>query len=275
MAKVPDNNPLLTCEEHIKNICSPFMATHQRLAFLDYMRLYKDGSCSPLSINAAATKYFFENDHTSFKYITLNPKAKNNVRVINSALCADEYMSNMKNFFRLDNILVITEKHFDYLDLFAIGGHAEDNDILNYYLEILSTLESFAKDFLVKTKKIIEEAQKNRLIPIEEVRNIYKGLFVKNHHNDTNQKQIDQKKILSVCAQPRFLEMAADNHILLSSREHECLSYLRRGYTMKAAAQQMEISPRTVETHFKKIKYKLKCYSKNQVLKLLDTEINH
>jgi DNA-binding CsgD family transcriptional regulator len=52
----------------------------------------------------------------------------------------------------------------------------------------------------------------------------------------------------------------------LSNREMECVGQLCKGKTMKGIASYLSISPRTVETHLRNIKYKLKCNYKSEII---------
>lgn len=51
-----------------------------------------------------------------------------------------------------------------------------------------------------------------------------------------------------------------------SNRELQCMRELCRGKTMKAIASCFGISPRTVESHFRNIKWKLQCNYKSQII---------
>ncbi len=52
----------------------------------------------------------------------------------------------------------------------------------------------------------------------------------------------------------------------LSAREMECLFYLLRGQAVKAIAQVLQLSSRTVESYFERIKYKFHCLSKAELI---------
>ena len=54
--------------------------------------------------------------------------------------------------------------------------------------------------------------------------------------------------------------------LLLTERQQECLSLLIRGKTAKQIANILDISLRTVEEHIIKIKQKLNCYNKSQLV---------
>jgi DNA-binding CsgD family transcriptional regulator len=57
--------------------------------------------------------------------------------------------------------------------------------------------------------------------------------------------------------------------ILFSKRESECLVALAKGKTYKQIAQQLNISPRTVESHINSIKRRSGCHFKSQIIDLI------
>lgn len=60
----------------------------------------------------------------------------------------------------------------------------------------------------------------------------------------------------------------------LSSREKECLYYLIRGMTARQIGSQLKLSNRTVEFYLERIKVKLRCASKSELIaKVLDEKI--
>lgn len=54
----------------------------------------------------------------------------------------------------------------------------------------------------------------------------------------------------------------------ITDRELNCLALIAKGYTMKAVALRLEISPRTVEMHLQNIKEKFGFSTKNQLVSL-------
>ena len=60
--------------------------------------------------------------------------------------------------------------------------------------------------------------------------------------------------------------IAKQCHDLLSSRESLCLFYLMRGQTAKQIANQMNISPKTVESYIDRKKKKFDCLNKSQLI---------
>ncbi|MEE3003199.1 MAG: helix-turn-helix transcriptional regulator [Pseudomonadota bacterium] len=58
------------------------------------------------------------------------------------------------------------------------------------------------------------------------------------------------------------------NHLYLTHREAGCVFYILQGYTMKETARELDLSPRTVEFYFKRIKEKFGCRSRSDLIKI-------
>ena len=70
----------------------------------------------------------------------------------------------------------------------------------------------------------------------------------------------------------KYLHKIKPGLTYLTPREQDCLGHLAKGDTAKEIAQSLEISPRTVETHLKTIKYKTGFHSRSQLVKFF---LNH
>ena len=57
--------------------------------------------------------------------------------------------------------------------------------------------------------------------------------------------------------------------LYLTHQEALCMLYILQGYTMKATAEQLSLSPRTVEFYFKRIREKFGCKTRTQLLTIL------
>lgn len=60
-----------------------------------------------------------------------------------------------------------------------------------------------------------------------------------------------------------------NKELYLTHREAGCLYYIYQDYTIKATAKKLDLSHRTVEFYLKRIKHKLKCNNRNELLVLL------
>ncbi|MBL8676913.1 MAG: helix-turn-helix transcriptional regulator, partial [Alphaproteobacteria bacterium] len=52
----------------------------------------------------------------------------------------------------------------------------------------------------------------------------------------------------------------------LSQREYECLKNLLIGKTMKETAQELKLSPRTIESYLNNIKIKINAHTKSEII---------
>lgn len=73
--------------------------------------------------------------------------------------------------------------------------------------------------------------------------------------------------LLKSLGMEQYLEQAP----FLSQRERQCLRCLLEGKTAKETAVIYKLSPRTIESHFEKIKQKLKCTNKRDLFSLAQT----
>jgi DNA-binding CsgD family transcriptional regulator len=54
----------------------------------------------------------------------------------------------------------------------------------------------------------------------------------------------------------------------LTKREAECLICLARGYTLKQIGRTLGVSPRTIEDHIERLKGKLRCRSRSDLINI-------
>lgn len=70
----------------------------------------------------------------------------------------------------------------------------------------------------------------------------------------------------------KFSSIALDEHVKLTHKELACCYFLNLGYSLKAIANKLCISPRTVETHINSAKYKTNCQTKTLLIQYLNSK---
>lgn len=60
-----------------------------------------------------------------------------------------------------------------------------------------------------------------------------------------------------------------DKSAYFTYREAQCMAQIMRGKTIKASAQAIGLSPRTVEYYLKNMKAKFKCRTKSELMQLI------
>jgi len=91
---------------------------------------------------------------------------------------------------------------------------------------------------------------------------------IKTNENTENDLEADAENFLnSMNINPFVFNM--DNKIIhITKREKQCLKLLNQGHSIKTIANELSLSPRTVETHLKNIKNKTGLYNKPALIQL-------
>lgn len=157
--------------------------------------------------------------------------------------------------FKHGSGLVVSEKHADYKEVCFITTRYDPYQNDPYVMENIPFLKRFIlyfKEQLYRNKKLLSAYSK-----------IYKNSITE------NPVTIDHKTQLNLVIKKYYLGDAFRD-IAFSQREAECLKYLHQGKTSKEIAKILLLSPRTVETHFNKIKQKTNCQSLRELMNKLE-----
>ena len=80
---------------------------------------------------------------------------------------------------------------------------------------------------------------------------------------------IDEEKTIEKRKARRKYPFSADNRLYLTQREADCIYHMYLGLTIRATAQELLLSPRTVEFYLKRIKEKFHYKYKKDLLEYL------
>ena len=83
------------------------------------------------------------------------------------------------------------------------------------------------------------------------------------HNKDNNKRKRTSK---------RYYFSESNSKLYLTHREAGCMLYIIQGMTIKETAKQLELSHRTVEFYLKRIKIKLNCSNRHNLIELLNKE---
>lgn len=232
------------------NLCKPFFDESGLNAF-SYSRVFKDGTrCEVWSdeaafehtfkkakyINGAYTPQFFSR---SERYSFVQKKVETYPRELRERYT--NQLIDQRELFDHDNCFMIINRREEFFEYFIYYSSRENSMSINYCLNNVDKLESFASHFLNSADAIIACADKNRIIA----------------------------KIASFNAHGK----PVNNFVqALTSREKDVARLLVTGATIKDVGVALRISPRTVESHVENMKWKLNCGRKSSLVKQLCTE---
>lgn len=172
-------------------------------------------------------------------------------------------MYDWQNSFNIGQPIYFIEHETDYFDLFVFGSTPDNLDIINFYIGNIDILEKFKLYFKSKAKKLIEKSTQNRVwLPGVMSANM---LAAKDNH----ERELFKNNILRQLEIKQYILPGIKQDISLSRRELDTIRQLTNGCTVKEAARNLDLSPRTVESYLNNIKYKLCLTKKSEIIQLL------
>jgi LuxR family quorum-sensing system transcriptional regulator SolR len=241
-------NQSLIAERDILEICEKSLGLYG-IRYLEFLRLYDDGSCIILASNKELIQYLFDNNVAIIAPIQDQFIQDNFHYFVLPIGCYERAIHDIKAHYSLAYFLNLVERHPGYVDLYCFGADAYNHNIMNFYLNQIEILVQFKDYFKEKLSDLINRALTNKILLPSFMLPPYKGL--------------------------KHTYCKIRENPLLTDRQVDCLYYLMNGMTAKQIAKRLNLSPRTVENHLEAIKVKMNCYSrielfqKGQELKII------
>ncbi len=236
----------------VENICKPLFDNFVITNF-GYSRHFKDGTMLRLSADKEWSKKYFEHQfYNDIIFYNFPDIAENNseLRIItNEPTCAHYSALYDHNLW---NIYTIARRHQDFAEIFFFATAKEKTEAINFYINNKNMLENYIEYFKNSAASWMIANDPNILISTE---------LKLTYHQLKESKKIDKffKLICSDFDQEK---------LSFTVREEECIKQLILGKTAKETASALNISYRTVESHFNNIKRKAGCKKISQFLAL-------
>lgn len=156
----------------------------------------------------------------------------------------------------LANLFFVLQKENEIVETFNFATSLKHPNMINYYLNHLKMINDYIAYFKDKGAHLIDAA-KNQKMPI------YQNLNVTPKLADTNQESVTKPYIRST-----FFNEHLNEWITLTDREKEVLFLSTlQGKTSKEIGEIIGLSPKTIENHIEKLRYKLNAESVRSLLK--------
>lgn len=245
-------HPTLTLSQAVQDFAQPFFDKYH-LNYFQYLTVFKDGSfslaCNHIKWNTFIFDHFNKVDKP-FIYSHLHqtePLTKNSYYFLWEPNLP-EYPVKLAREFNIANGLCFVERFADRYHLIAFATEVYQPNAVDTYLNHIQDLQNFIQQFRHNQKKLIQTVDDNRII-------------VPESKQDANLSKM-------LLAQKKFLieYNAIKSHITF--QEYACLKQLAKNQSYKAIAQQLNISPRTVETYLQRVKHRYSINSTHELLQL-------
>ena len=254
----------------VVNICNPLMNIFDANLFV-YQRSIIDEKAMCVSANA----YLCNNADALEFILSIKPKNREKAKYdyVNTGrkyvlleTTQPQFTSALRDKFNFNNILCRDEQiDKNEWEHFIIGTPSSDTKIINKYLNNIELLDKFAVYFRDKATKLINNACSDRFVskrPIEKC-------DFRNLGSPQNDHDVEKNSMLLI-PEHYCLTNQYDKRIIIPRAEMRCLILLSNGRSIKEIARTFGISSRTVESHIKNAKLRLKCDAKTALLDVLE-----
>lgn len=253
---------LISAVPEITSICQHLFEQSEISSF-DFIRLFKDGSCIVVSTKKGLIEFFMEKEYPILPELNTMFKSKHpgeKFSWVESSVYTpnswQELVYNLRRYFDIDHCLAIMKKYATYLDVFYFYTKPDNQSIIQFYLNNEHFFESFIFYFQDIAKDVIGKLQKHKIfLPEHMLPSDVTALF----------KQSEKRKSSLISPRKFFL----NENQYVTKNELKVIRLLIAGHTIKEAALEIGISPRTVETYLRNAKTRLLLTKTNNLFELI------
>jgi len=244
-------NYTMKYNSRIKKICSPLTDSLPIVVF-DYYSIEEDGRFVSLSNKPEALEHYYsEKLFINNPYLTHPKLLSSGYTIISSTKDAsfrDQETKCFEKYGHGDPLLILRKKETIVEGFFFAPDIKFSNPSI--YFPILEHLNKFSNYFVQETQWLINKIKSENYNLKDE-----KGqCFFQRDAGEVLSSEDDASK--------KFLKAIYP----LSRREMQCLEMFKQGYSAQSTGAILGLSQRTVEYYFEKIKDKLGCTSKWELL---------
>ena len=252
--------------DEVKKICQP-LQDHFGLSSFVYRKNYLDGTEINISNQPEWVEHFYTHKELIKESVfDKHPDYYKSGFVLWSQLEGHQEILARAKSFHIDHGVTIVRKVSDGLELCYFGTRDNNPCIVNNYLNNLDLLERFILYFKSQAADIIQQAERNKLVVIQnkyEIVDIMEKDLQAIRPNMTRHDFIEATKLKKYHLDGEF------KGIVLSIREMEVIRCLLKGMSSKDTGNTIFLSPRTVEDYLSEIRTKFNVSSKSQLIKKL------
>lgn len=251
------NDIILSSCKEISNICKPLYKFG--ITDFSYVKLFNDGRridlCNHQTWTVDYLENFFDLQYVDHVINELNLENKK-IRIFDE-MCGNKLFVDGLEKFNVRNAIGLFKKTPVNEDIFYFYSTHDSHYMLNCYLDNLEFLKKFTFYFREVAKKIIALSyEANLQTPKAYYSLVSSKLKLREKQNSFSFELPVEKYYLDETFNGQYL----------SAREVECVKWCLLGKTAEETAMILDVSKRTVEAHLEKVKQKLKCNNKQQMI---------
>jgi len=274
MSRKSQQNQITNISEQVKALCSELFRNTPISTFY-YYRISRARQFTTIGTCAQAHDFYVNNAHFTkqFQHRDYDKNIPNGVFFFESVYNSPQEMELHKIYrdtFDITNLIGIPRKNEDYCDVYAFATSTAVQNAQNFYLNNIDLLEKFVDVFREPLNKIILTNSPKILIPDTKIQIAESQEAEIQIGSDFNDGKIVQfpNVVSQALASARSSDekIKINNNLLLTKRELIYLRYLSSGLTSKEIARTLSLSYRTVDNYCARLKEKLGCRRKQELV---------
>lgn len=223
-----------------------------------YYKISNLGGFSFFDSNASWGEYFSaEKLYLGYRYLRHPKYFQDSILLLNSSNVEDEnvrkiYDSGREKFDFMTDLKVINRMS-DGFEAYGFSSNTSNENQVSLLLSELPMLRLFVKWLKVDNRFLFSKLEDSQISLVELIGDsFYNNPF-------SNKSQVISKQAL-------LQKMGIEGGESLTTRESEVIRLVLQGYSAGRVASQLYLSKRTVEHHIERIKQKLRCESKAELI---------
>jgi DNA-binding CsgD family transcriptional regulator len=257
------NHECLLRSNDIANICSPLQ--NLGVSYFGLHRINKDGSRNIYTNKAEWVHFYYQSSFYKDEGFNLKKIPTEFVfwSSMKNVIISDIHLAACSFGLYAGITLIVKEER--YIDFYCFGTNNDRADTENWFICNLDLLKRFICYFKSAASTLLRQSEQSKIF----LPNCKDFLIL-----DTRDSPEDLKKAEFMRA-TQINKFYINNGVYLTKREIDCAQKLIIGYSIKEMAQELNLSPRTVEEYINNIKIKTGTNTKSHAIQsLLKTGIN-
>lgn len=253
--RLPDSHFLFTSATQVEQICQPLKQLG--IVFFCYDRCYFDGSHIRLSNDPNWMRVFYDKRYHNTIAYDLPDK---DGHVFWSCYQDAALFEDARNGFNIAKGVTLIERAQDSIHRYGFGTPVNHHGIDKICYQDLDLLYRFVHYFKERGLALLQQANQHKIL-LAENRPVDVATLMNKPVNDSIRELFLQQTQVS-----RYYLDTAIPEQYLTHREAEVATLIRMGKTVKMIAKDLLLSPRTVEEYMSRMKSKLGCCYKSELL---------
>lgn len=250
-------HPFLSLSQEIIEICKPLETFH--IHHFTYQEHFNDGSKVSLSNKPRWIEDYYNLNLFQSSLFEDKPSTyQSRYDVWYGDYDLDVYRHG-KLYYNTTHGISIVEAQSESCEFYLFSTAAEHHQAIGYLAKNIDILYHFVAYFRERANKLLKKARENKIIqPFAFRENMIISI----------DDEIKKRDFFAQTSIKKYILKIGSHSGYLTQREFDCLNLLVKRKTAKEIAKALNLSSRTVEYYLERIKLKLNCDSRSQLIDL-------